>query len=130
MGKGNKFGLTVQMLLLAAVIFFGITLTNALDRNRREMAELRKTIAAMPRQAVTYTTQAPLAAKASEKSVPHLKTLSSRVILSLPKDKIVIGASPYLYFVLSSLFVLKIYSSTILSFPQSYLFSVKGIFAK
>ena len=69
MGKGNKFGLTVQMLLLAAVIFFGITLTNALDRNRREMAELRKTIAAMPRQAVTYTTQAPLAAKASEKSV-------------------------------------------------------------
>ena len=52
MAEKSKLNLIVQILLLAAVIFFGITLTNALDRNRREMAELRKTIAAMPLQQV------------------------------------------------------------------------------
>ena len=72
MGRKNKFDLFVQILLLAAVIFFGITLTNALDRNRREMAELRKTIAAMPQPGnsiVQQPTAVPTAAPKVEKSV-------------------------------------------------------------
>ena len=52
MAEKSKINLLVQILLLASVVFFGITLTNALDRNRCEMAELRKTIAAMPQRQV------------------------------------------------------------------------------
>ena len=53
MAEKSKINLLVQILLLASVVFFGITLTNALDRNRCEMAELRKTIAAMPQRQVS-----------------------------------------------------------------------------
>jgi len=41
--------LAVQILLLSAIIFFGIVLVNALDRNRREMFLLRQAIERMPR---------------------------------------------------------------------------------
>ena len=36
------------LLLLATVIFFGITITTALDRNRREIAALRRAVEAVP----------------------------------------------------------------------------------
>ena len=69
MAKKSKFELIVQILLLAAVIFFGIILTNALDRNRCEMAELRKTIAAMSRQTVVASVPDKMTLPPEEKSV-------------------------------------------------------------
>ena len=68
MAKKSKFELVLQILLLAAVIFFGITLTSALDRNRQEMHQLRKAIAAMPRQTVTVV-QDKTPPQTAEKSV-------------------------------------------------------------
>ena len=47
----------LQVLILAAVIFFGIAIVNALDRNRREMANLRQAIEAMPRNAAAGVAQ-------------------------------------------------------------------------
>ena len=45
MTRKSNLDRILQILLLAAVIFFGITITNALDRNRREMILLQKQLA-------------------------------------------------------------------------------------
>ena len=47
MAKKSNLELIVQILLLAAVVFFGISITKALDRNRQATAALHKELEAM-----------------------------------------------------------------------------------
>ena len=49
MARGGKALIFLQILTVLIVLFFGITTINTLDRNRREIAELKSVIAAIPR---------------------------------------------------------------------------------
>ena len=50
MAKRSWFDSLVSLLLLAAVIFFGIAAVNALDRNRREIAKLRQAVSELSKR--------------------------------------------------------------------------------
>ncbi len=51
MARNGKAALVLQVLTLLAVVFFGITIINTLDRNRQATAELKAAIDALPRAA-------------------------------------------------------------------------------
>ena len=49
MARGGKALIFLQILTVLLMLFFGITTINTLDRNRREIAELKAVISAIPR---------------------------------------------------------------------------------
>ena len=80
MARKSSFELIVQILLLLAVIFFGISITKALDRNRRAVADLQKQLEAMPQNV------------AAQKVLPQYSTVErSELAAYFPDEKIPAG---------------------------------------